>query len=69
VANVTIHALKNGPLMVKGEVDVLDSNGQVMQTTGSVVLCRCGKSAKKPFCDGTHRTSGFDSVCVRQPAA
>ena len=66
MAQVKIQALKNGPLIVKGEVDVLDSNGEVMQTATQVALCRCGQSAKKPFCDGTHGKAGFNSVCSRQ---
>lgn len=66
MAQVKIQALKNGPLMVMGEIDVVDSQGEVMQTTSKVALCRCGQSAKKPFCDGTHRGAGFESVCSRQ---
>jgi len=66
MANVKIQALKNGPLMVEGDVEVLDSAGEVMQSGARVALCRCGKSEKKPFCDGTHRTAGFQSVCERQ---
>ncbi len=70
MANVKIQALKNGPLLVKGDVDVLDSQGQVMQTAKQAALCRCGQSAKKPYCDGTHAKAGFQSDVVRQtPAA
>jgi CDGSH-type Zn-finger protein len=66
MADVKIQALKNGPLLVKGEMEVLDSNGEVMQSGNQVALCRCGQSSKKPFCDGTHGKVGFQSVCVRQ---
>jgi len=70
MADVKIQALKNGPLMVKGSIEVLDSNGEVMQSATQVALCRCGQSNKKPFCDGTHGRVGFQSVCARQiPAA
>jgi CDGSH-type Zn-finger protein len=31
-----------------------------------VAVCRCGGSARKPFCDGTHRDAGFDGTCLRQ---
>ncbi len=65
MADVKIQALKNGPLLVKGGVDVLDSSGAVMQSGAQVALCRCGHSNNKPFCDGMHAKSGFQSVCVK----
>ena len=68
MANIKIQALKNGPLLVTGEVEVLDSQGEVMETSSKVALCRCGQSGKKPFCDGTHGKVGFQSVCARQTA-
>ncbi len=62
-----IQALKNGPLIVTGEIEVLDSNGQPMTPPRPrVALCRCGQSAIKPFCDGAHNKAGFQSVCERQ---
>ena len=66
MAEVKIQALKNGPLLVTGDVDVLDSQGEAMEKGAKVFLCRCGQSAKKPFCDGAHKQSGFQSVCARQ---
>jgi len=68
MADVKIQALKNGPLMVKGAVDVLDSNGDTMQSCSQVALCRCGHSAKKPLCDGAHNKAAFQSVVIK-PAA
>jgi len=67
MAEVKIQALKNGPLLVQGSVEVLDSSGQPMAPPKpTVALCRCGQSSNKPFCDGTHGKVGFQSVCVRQ---
>ena len=66
MADVKIQALKNGPLLVKGLADVLDSNGEALQSGSQVALCRCGQSAKKPFCDGMHNKVGFQSTCARQ---
>jgi CDGSH-type Zn-finger protein len=66
MADVKIQALKNGPLLVKGAVDVLDSNGEPMQSGSQVALCRCGHSNKKPFCDGMHNKAGFQSICAKQ---
>lgn len=65
MAQVKIQALKHGPLIVKGEVEILDSQGQVMQAGTQVALCRCGHSNNKPFCDGMHGKSGFQSVCTK----
>jgi len=65
MADVKIQALKHGPLMIKGDVEILDSNGDVMSTNASVALCRCGHSSNKPFCDGMHRKANFQSECVK----
>jgi CDGSH-type Zn-finger protein len=64
--DVKIQAAKNGPLLVNGTVEIIDSAGEVMRTAEQVALCRCGQSANKPFCDGMHRKTGFESVCARQ---
>jgi CDGSH-type Zn-finger protein len=66
---VRITALDNGPYLVKGPVMLLDAEGnefRVERTT--VALCRCGGSATKPFCDGTHSKIGFRAAqrAVRQ---
>ncbi|OFW18221.1 MAG: hypothetical protein A3H97_20190 [Acidobacteria bacterium RIFCSPLOWO2_02_FULL_65_29] len=52
---------ENGPLRVEGDdVTVVDWNGNQYEITKRpFVLCRCGGSAKKPFCDASHRTNGF----------
>ena len=57
----TIKVRQNGPYLVEGdEVTLVDWNGNPYQTPGgSFALCRCGGSASKPFCDGTHRRIGF----------
>jgi CDGSH-type Zn-finger protein len=59
---VTVKLLPDGPLQVKGEVEVQDSQGNTLPLKGGdVYLCRCGQSANKPFCDGTHKKVGFKS--------
>jgi len=52
---------ENGPHLVEGDdVTVVDWNGTSYQIAKRpFALCRCGGSANKPFCDGTHRTNGF----------
>ena len=57
---VTITACPNGPLLVRGDFEVLDADGQQIQRRRTAVaLCRCGFSAIKPHCDGSHKASGF----------
>ena len=54
--NVQIKVMKNGPLLIEGKTDITDENGDIKETEGKMVaLCRCGQSANKPFCDGTHK--------------
>ena len=47
----------NGPLRIEGEFEVVDMDGNVYGLQGRtlVSLCRCGLSANKPFCDGSHK--------------
>jgi uncharacterized Fe-S cluster protein YjdI len=54
-----IRASENGPLLVRGGVKVLDAEGNVLFEGENAALCRCGGSANKPFCDGTHLKNGF----------
>lgn len=55
----------NGPYKVTGPVTLTDAEGNVLAVPdGPIVLCRCGQSATKPFCDSSHREAGFES-CVR----
>ncbi|KNY04854.1 MULTISPECIES: CDGSH iron-sulfur domain-containing protein [unclassified Microbacterium] len=57
---VTITAYPDGPLLVRGRVDLLGDDGTpVEQRRRTVALCRCGLSTIKPFCDGTHKAAGF----------
>lgn len=58
--DVRITPLPNGPYLVAGPITLLDSQGRPFIVEGEQVwLCRCGQSAKKPFCDGTHKQIGF----------
>lgn len=55
----TIQPRTNGPLFVRGEVEVIDSLGNVTREARRMALCRCGHSANKPYCDLSHRGAGF----------
>jgi CDGSH-type Zn-finger protein len=57
---VTVKPLPDGPLMVDGECQVTDAQGNALPSKGDkTYLCRCGSSANKPYCDGAHKTVGF----------
>lgn len=49
-----------GPYMVEEVVPIYDHEGNAIATTGIYLLCRCGGSKSKPFCDGTHRSNNFN---------
>ncbi len=55
----TITPRDNGPYLVKGAVKIVDATGKEFPAGETVALCRCGHSANKPFCDGTHKTIEF----------
>jgi CDGSH-type Zn-finger protein len=61
MASTKIIVRNDGPLRVEGEIELVDMQGQVYGLAGRTVLslCRCGHSANKPFCDGSHKTAGF----------
>ena len=66
---VKITVRPNGPLRVEGTVRLLDANGGEWDLTGKPAfsLCRCGHSANKPFCDGSHKAAGFESDVTAPP--
>jgi CDGSH-type Zn-finger protein/uncharacterized Fe-S cluster protein YjdI len=51
----------NGPLALRGNVEICSGTGRTVTRVQEARLCRCGGSAKKPFCDGTHARIGFRS--------
>jgi CDGSH-type Zn-finger protein len=61
---VKITIRPNGPYLVEGDVELVDVNGNKVDTTGRprIALCRCGASVTKPFCDGTHSKIGFQAA-------
>jgi CDGSH-type Zn-finger protein len=53
-----IRLSRNGPILVTVD-DLTNSRGERLEAWHGVALCRCGASAKKPFCDGSHIRIGF----------
>ena len=59
-AAATLVACPNGPLLLRGDVEILTETGEpVPRLRRTVALCRCGASSIKPYCDGTHKLTGF----------
>ncbi len=56
-----IKATKNGPYLIAGNVVFKDAQGNEKPIERMVALCRCGQSANKPFCDGTHKKINFEA--------
>jgi CDGSH-type Zn-finger protein len=59
VPDVTITTVENGPYHVEGPITLVGPDGSPIETGDESWLCRCGGSATKPFCDGTHSKIGF----------
>ena len=65
MSDMKVLIIENGPLKVIGAAACVDdaSGDQVPGgDAGTIFLCRCGGSANKPFCDGTHKRNGFDGT-------
>jgi 3-phenylpropionate/trans-cinnamate dioxygenase ferredoxin subunit len=69
MADLTIEIRPNGPYIVTGTIELRDTNGNVLPTQGRTVLCRCGASTKKPYCDGTHSKVGFQAAADAVPGS
>ena len=58
--SVTVTSCEDGPLLIRGPFTLLTQDGDVIELgRATVALCRCGLSASKPFCDGSHKRAGF----------
>ena len=64
MADVVIRLRPNGPLVIDGPFTLIDQEGNPFTLPTDkplVALCRCGQSGRRPFCDGTHKTCGFEA--------
>jgi CDGSH-type Zn-finger protein len=65
MTKLEIKARENGPYKFPGTYTYIDEKGQIQKTErGAMALCRCGQSASKPFCDGSHKAIGFSAPLV-----
>lgn len=58
-AETIVETVPNGPLMVYGNVSVKGKDGVITKKNNVTAFCRCGASANKPFCDGSHKKIDF----------
>jgi len=58
---VSVEPQIDGPLQIRGNLEIISGTGRVVARVQQTRLCRCGGSANKPFCDGTHARIGFTS--------
>ena len=59
----------DGSIKIEGDFEIFDPQGNKFGLAGrtAISLCRCGQSANKPFCDGSHKRTGFqDKVQARE---
>ena len=68
-ANVIITVHADGPLEVSGTCTIKGADGSILKESESSFLCRCGYSARKPFCDGSHKRESFSDAGLGNPAA
>ena len=61
MTEVTVTVRAHGPYKLVGPVTIIDPEGRefVLPEGSGVVLCRCGLSQTKPFCDASHKRVGF----------
>lgn len=53
--------VENGPLRMEGPIEVCSATGRTVDRGTKTWLCRCGMSGNKPWCDGTHKKTGFEA--------
>jgi CDGSH-type Zn-finger protein len=65
--NARITPYRDGPLLVRGPFTLTDQDGRDIEFhQGTIALCRCGRSRRKPFCDGMHKAVGFKAESSAQ---
>jgi hypothetical protein len=57
----TIMLVPDGPLYLRGNIEIQHPDGMVLLHDTRVALCRCGASKAKPFCDGSHTQISFQA--------
>jgi hypothetical protein len=58
----TVRAVRNGPIRIKGEVEIVNKDDETVLEDNRAALCRCGVSRNKPFCDNSHKLIKFTAI-------
>lgn len=58
-AESIVEVMPDGPLLVYGNITIKGKDGSETKKNNVTAFCRCGQSANKPYCDGTHKKTGF----------
>ena len=63
MAGTTVQVKDSGPILISGDFELQDGSGAcyTLEEGKTIAICRCGKSSNMPFCDSTHRKTGFES--------
>jgi CDGSH-type Zn-finger protein len=61
----TVTMYPDGPLIVRGDFQIRDVDGSPVDAGRTVALCRCGRSAVKPLCDGSHKRGALADADTR----
>lgn len=54
-SQAVIEVIESGPLKISGNIIIKDMKRGFESTVTEVLLCRCGRSSNKPFCDDSHK--------------
>ena len=60
-ASIEISTVANGPLLVRGPIEIHSADGRESHGGAKGALCRCGASGNRPYCDGSHNSAGFEA--------
>lgn len=55
-----VEIMDNGPLLVHGQLQIVHKDGKIIPKNRVTAFCRCGASANKPYCDGSHSSVEFE---------
>ncbi len=56
---LVVEIMENGPILIKGKLEITHPSGAIESKDKTTAFCRCGASANKPYCDGAHRKIDF----------
>jgi CDGSH-type Zn-finger protein len=56
---VDVQPQPNGPLKLTGNLEIVSGTGRTVNKVTKTLLCRCGQSKNKPYCDSSHKAAGF----------